>query len=521
MTLGAGWRFHGRSVRLSLPWLGLREWQARNPLRLSFGPMVGMPGEPAPEPGDVLPVFACRPASLPAGGYLIDTSDAQPAAEAALWLLRLDARPAYVLRGADQKPKADGVLRVRVEEVEACAPGTPVSTIGTAEAFYGAAVEEARELLSSVESVLSDEELGELEGAMYDTSGALIVALHEIVGSRQKDTQAWAKGRTRAKARERERFPLYVRFGELPRGGSSRNWEGGPEEGVSCFRARLAEDGAYVLDAAGLSGQLTVFKELRREGREVYLATGTEVGTGGAHEPVLDAGDLELTPLPPGTRLSITDEWQEVITLAYAIDALSGAVYPPHIWRPPEEMVVPEPQHRKPARSVAEVLAATRSNPAAASELHGEDHWRRVAVAGSRIVEGRPGADPLVVLLFALLHDAGRLRDFYDEHHAYRGARIARELLAGGDLLPLDRLETLLHAIERHDAGETSEDPTIGACWDADRLELWRVGIRPDPELLSTEAAVGLVEWGRELGQEQFTWEETMQAYEGGEVWTR
>jgi len=29
----------------------------------------------------------------------------------------------------------------------------------------------------------------------------------------------------------------------------------------------------------------------------------------------------------------------------------------------------------------------------------------------------------------------------------------------------------------------------VGACWDADRFNLWRVGIEPDPRYLSTPAA--------------------------------
>ena len=37
--------------------------------------------------------------------------------------------------------------------------------------------------------------------------------------------------------------------------------------------------------------------------------------------------------------------------------------------------------------------------------------------------------------------------------------------------------------------GLVSEDPTVGACWDADRLDLPRVGIQPDPALFSTARA--------------------------------
>lgn len=37
-----------------------------------------------------------------------------------------------------------------------------------------------------------------------------------------------------------------------------------------------------------------------------------------------------------------------------------------------------------------------------------------------------------------------------------------------------------------HDKGETTTDPTIGCCWDADRLDLGRVGKKPDPAYMST-----------------------------------
>ncbi len=497
-----GGRFHGRCVRLSLPWLGLREWTARNPLRLHFGPLPGRPGGPEPRAGDTLPAFA---ASRTAGGYRIDTAAPEPMAEAALWLLHLEERPAYLLRGEDEPVGRDGVVRVRVEEVEALGP-VPISYSGAAEGFFGDAAHEVRELLAAVEPALGDGELGDLEGVMYDQRGPLAGALQEIAATRE----ARAERRVPITAELRGRSPLYVRFGGLPEGGRSKDWRGGLEESVSCFRARL-EDGVYVVDGAALSGQLTMFKALAQEDRPAYLATGDEVGLGGAHEPLL--ADVELTPLPPGTRLRITQEWQPVVTLAYAVDALRGFVYPPHIWRPPEPVVVPEPRAAEPAQSVAEILEAAL--PLARSELHGEDHWQRVAVAGERLAEETPGADRLVVLLFAILHDAGRLRDFFDEHHAYRGAKLARELLEGEALLSAEDLETLVYAIERHDSGETSGDPTVGACWDADRLNLWRVGVRPDPRLLSTAAAPGLIEWGRKLQHEHLTWEEIMEATEG------
>ena len=57
--------------------------------------------------------------------------------------------------------------------------------------------------------------------------------------------------------------------------------------------------------------------------------------------------------------------------------------------------------------------------------------------------------------------------------------------------LTLDRLglDMLVHACEFHSDGLTEADATIQACWDADRLDLGRVGIRPDPRRLCTAAA--------------------------------
>jgi uncharacterized protein len=46
-----------------------------------------------------------------------------------------------------------------------------------------------------------------------------------------------------------------------------------------------------------------------------------------------------------------------------------------------------------------------------------------------------------------------------------------------------------VEALTYHADGLVSEHPTIGCCWDADRLDLPRCGIRVDPVMLSTPAA--------------------------------
>jgi uncharacterized protein len=117
---------------------------------------------------------------------------------------------------------------------------------------------------------------------------------------------------------------------------------------------------------------------------------------------------------------------------------------------------------------------------------HGVEHWRRVAENGASLVEETPGADPHVVVAFAAIHDSQRRNEYHDPHHGQRAANLANDVDLG---LNLAQLVTLRHACEFHDKGLLSIDPTIGCCWDADRLDLPRVGIQPDPALLSTQAA--------------------------------
>ena len=117
--------------------------------------------------------------------------------------------------------------------------------------------------------------------------------------------------------------------------------------------------------------------------------------------------------------------------------------------------------------------------------VHGLDHWQRVE---RNVTEIAPytGADVTLAQLFAVLHDSNRLNDSHDPRHGARAAAWARELNGVRFQLDATRLELLCDAMTRHDKGQVSDDPTTGTCWDADRLDLPRVGIRPAPRLMST-----------------------------------
>ncbi len=51
------------------------------------------------------------------------------------------------------------------------------------------------------------------------------------------------------------------------------------------------------------------------------------------------------------------------------------------------------------------------------------------------------------------------------------------------------RFALLEYACQEHTAGLTQADVSVQACWDADRLDLLRVGTRPRPDRLCTAAA--------------------------------
>lgn len=125
---------------------------------------------------------------------------------------------------------------------------------------------------------------------------------------------------------------------------------------------------------------------------------------------------------------------------------------------------------------------------------HGVVHWARVLENGLRVA-GVTGADREVVTLFALFHDSRRVNEYRDDGHGLRGAELAHSLRSS--LVQLDdmRFELLYEACRLHTDGRTDGDATLQACWDADRLDLGRVGITPKPHRLCTDAARGILAW--------------------------
>jgi uncharacterized protein len=133
----------------------------------------------------------------------------------------------------------------------------------------------------------------------------------------------------------------------------------------------------------------------------------------------------------------------------------------------------------------------TQEFPCDRTSIHGPSHWRRVERNGL-LIASRSGAIEEIVRLFAVLHDSRREHDGHDTVHGSRAAAYAATLRGKLFELSDEHFELLQYACQWHTDGQLSQDPTIGTCWDADRLDLGRVGMRPAPKFMSTE-------FGREI----------------------
>jgi uncharacterized protein len=119
---------------------------------------------------------------------------------------------------------------------------------------------------------------------------------------------------------------------------------------------------------------------------------------------------------------------------------------------------------------------------------HGVAHWARVLENGLRLAD-QTRANVEVVTLFAVLHDSRRINEVTDPNHGPRAADFATTIRGKLFDLPDHEFKLLYRACDGHTHERTHPDITIQTCWDSDRLDLGRVGIRPHPSRLCTEAA--------------------------------
>lgn len=119
---------------------------------------------------------------------------------------------------------------------------------------------------------------------------------------------------------------------------------------------------------------------------------------------------------------------------------------------------------------------------------HGVGHWARVLENGIRLAK-ETKANLEVVQLFAIFHDSCRVNEGTDYGHGERGGNLALALRDEWLVLSDEEFDLLYEACAGHTDGKTDANITIQTCWDADRLDLGRVGIEPATKRLCTPTA--------------------------------
>ncbi len=122
--------------------------------------------------------------------------------------------------------------------------------------------------------------------------------------------------------------------------------------------------------------------------------------------------------------------------------------------------------------------------------LHGVSHLRRVAILSGRLANA-VGEDVESAVVMGFLHDCARRNDKNDIEHARDSEVLARGLVER--FYPHLDVDRICEAIAGHADGEVTSDPFTGCLWDADRMELKRIGRTIDLDLLSTKVAKRLV----------------------------
>lgn len=124
---------------------------------------------------------------------------------------------------------------------------------------------------------------------------------------------------------------------------------------------------------------------------------------------------------------------------------------------------------------------------------HGPEHWGQVERNVVSLCKETPEADLMVCRLFAIFHDCKRMNENDDPEHGVRASKLLKSIRSKWpswvEPLTDEQFDKLTYACNEHNSGKTSDDPTIGVCWDADRLDIIRVGIIPEQKYFSTEAA--------------------------------
>lgn len=122
---------------------------------------------------------------------------------------------------------------------------------------------------------------------------------------------------------------------------------------------------------------------------------------------------------------------------------------------------------------------------------HGVGHWDRVYANGKLLID--KDVNEKVLAAFAYTHDTWRNDDWGDNDHGPRASR-ALMLIRFSKLsfLTDEEFELLRKACRLHTESDGTENPTLNACFDSDRLDIVRIGFTPDPEMMCSRMGKSL-----------------------------
>ena len=130
--------------------------------------------------------------------------------------------------------------------------------------------------------------------------------------------------------------------------------------------------------------------------------------------------------------------------------------------------------------------------------FHGFEHWRNVVSWANFLASYINGVDITVTTWFALFHDTQRKNEGRDVEH---GARAQSYVYSFREtfLSPLSNNQMIKLGISCliHTTAWKLDDATLQVCCDADRLDLYRCGIKPNPKYLFTDIAKKIAEVGK------------------------
>ena len=133
---------------------------------------------------------------------------------------------------------------------------------------------------------------------------------------------------------------------------------------------------------------------------------------------------------------------------------------------------------------LARELVKTQKNK---TSIHGLQHIKNVERNGN-ILAKSTNADLVVIHYFAVYHDKCRENESFDPEHGLR-ASILIEKERNTVLKDLNdtQIELLKYACKNHTHLHKSNDITINTCFDADRLDLTRIGCTLNPSKMATD----------------------------------